>query len=119
MGFVPVRDLSHARPFYEQTLGLTVVEETAVALVLDANGTQLRLTAVPDFRPQPFTIAGWEVADITSTVGSLLERGVVFRRYEGMDQDDLGVWTAPSGDRVAWFADPEDNTLSLTTFAGR
>ena len=119
MGFIPVRDLSKARRFYEQTLGLPVVEETPVALVLDANGTQVRLTSVSDFSPQPFTIAGWDVADIAATVRSLAERVVVFQRYEGMDQDELGIWTAPSGDRVAWFADPEGNTLSLTTFAGR
>jgi catechol 2,3-dioxygenase-like lactoylglutathione lyase family enzyme len=115
MGFIPVRDLSKARQFYEQILGLPVVEETPIALVLDANGTQVRLTAVPDFSPQHFTIAGWDVADLAATVRSLAERRVIFRRYEGMDQDELGIWTAPGGDRVAWFTDPEGNTLSLTT----
>ena len=35
----------------------------------------------------------------------------------GFDQDDDGVWTTPGGDKVAWFADPDGNVLSLTQFA--
>ena len=116
IGFVPVRDASIARAFYETTLGLRVVEETPFAVVVDANGTMIRITPVGDFPPQAFTIAGWKVSDITTTVEELTGRGVAFRRYEGMDQDALGIWTSPSGDRVAWFTDPDGNTLSLTTF---
>jgi len=116
IGFIPVRATTTARAFYEGTLGLTVVEETPYALVLEANGTMLRLTCVSDLTVQPFTIAGWSVPDITATVRSLAGRGVAFRRYDGMVQDDLGIWTAPSGDLVAWFGDPDDNTLSLTEF---
>jgi len=48
---------------------------------------------------------------------NLTDKGVSFRRFDGMEQDDLGIWTTPNGDRVAWFCDPDDNTLSLTTFA--
>ena len=42
--------------------------------------------------------------------------GVEFRRYEGMGQDEAGVWTTPDGAQVAWFADPDGNMLSLTRF---
>ena len=58
VGFIPVRDAVVGRAFYEGTLGLTVVEDTPFALVVDANGTQVRITPVPDLAPQPFTIAG-------------------------------------------------------------
>ena len=37
-------------------------------------------------------------------------------RYEGMEQDDLGIWRAPSGALIAWFRDPDGNTLSLAQF---
>ena len=114
-----MHDTDVARRFYEQVLGLEVVEDTPFALVVDANGTRVRITPVPELVPQPFTIAGWEVSDITGTARTLADRGVRFFHYDGMDQDDLGIWTAPSGDRVAWFSDPDGNTLSLTTFAGR
>jgi catechol 2,3-dioxygenase-like lactoylglutathione lyase family enzyme len=117
IAFIPVRDRAVARSFYEGTLGLTVIDDTPFALVLDANGTTLRLTPVPDFTVQPFTIAGWQVPDITVAVHELSDRGVVFSRYEGMAQDEQGIWSAPGGNRVAWFKDPDGNTLSLTAFA--
>ena len=118
MAFVPVRDLVAARAFYGGTLGLPVTDENPFAVVLDAGGTMLRLTEVPDLQPQPFTVAGWAVPDIDTAVDALAGRGVAFTRYDGMDdQDDKGIWTTPGGDRVAWFTDPDGNTLSLTSFA--
>jgi hypothetical protein len=85
--------------------------------VLDAGGTMLRVTPVPGLTARSFTVAGWNVPGIAAAVRGLTERGVQFTRYAGMTQDELGVWTTPGGDRVAWFADPDGNTLSLTTFA--
>jgi catechol 2,3-dioxygenase-like lactoylglutathione lyase family enzyme len=118
IGFIPVRDLPVARGFYEGTLGLRVVDDTPFALVLDAGGTMLRVTPVGDLAaPRPFTIAGWNVPDISATVRVLAGRGVRFTRYDGMTQDELGIWTTPGGDRIAWFTDPDANTLSLTAFA--
>ena len=119
IGFIPVRAPATARSFYEETLGLRVVDDTPFALVLDAGGTMLRVTPVPGLAARPFTVAGWRVPDIDATVRALAARGVEFTRYDGMVQDDLGIWTTPGGDRIAWFADPDGNTLSLTEFAGR
>jgi len=117
MAFIPVRDLATARSFYGSTLGLRVTEENPYAVALDARGTMLRLTQVDDLRVQPFTVAGWQVGDIRAVVDALSARGVAFTRYDGMDQDERGIWTTPGGDRVAWFTDPDGNTLSLTSFA--
>jgi catechol 2,3-dioxygenase-like lactoylglutathione lyase family enzyme len=114
VGFIPVRNLESARAFYCDTLGLEAVEQTPVALVADAGGVSVRLAEVAELRPQPFTIAGWLVGDISSTVASLAKAGISTKRYEGMAQDEQGVWTAPSGDRIAWFADPDGNVLSVT-----
>jgi catechol 2,3-dioxygenase-like lactoylglutathione lyase family enzyme len=116
VGFIPVRDLAVARDFYVDTLGMTLSDESLYAVVVDAHGTAVRLTQVPDLRPQPFTIAGWEVIDIRQEVDSLTTFGVTFNRYEGMEQDERGIWTTPEGDLVAWFIDPDGNTLSLTSF---
>jgi catechol 2,3-dioxygenase-like lactoylglutathione lyase family enzyme len=116
IGFIPVHNLAAVRSFYTQTLELRIVDETPFALVLDAGGTMLRVTPVGQLTPQPFTIAGWTVPDIAWAVNALADSGVEFARYEGVDQDELGIWTAPGGDRVAWFRDPDGNTLSLTEF---
>jgi len=78
----------------------------------------LRLAQVDDLQPQPFTIAGWTVPDIEQSIDTLVDRGIGFIRYEGMGQDAKGIWSTPGGDRVAWFKDPDGNTLSLTCFAG-
>jgi catechol 2,3-dioxygenase-like lactoylglutathione lyase family enzyme len=117
IAFAASADLRQARAFYEQVLGLRVVEQNDFACVFDANGTMLRVTAVAEVARPGYTVLGWRVADIAATVHRLTERGVVFLRYDGLDQDQNGVWTAPGGDMIAWFTDPDGNVLSLTQFA--
>ncbi|HLK42538.1 MAG TPA: VOC family protein [Thermoleophilia bacterium] len=117
IAFVGVSDLDRAGQFYGRTLGLPLTDESPFALVADAHGTMLRLTAVEQPAAAPYTVLGWSVADIASAVDQLTARGVDFTRYEGMEQDERGVWTAPSGAKIAWFLDPDGNNLSLTQFS--
>ena len=117
VGFLSTTDLARAKAFYVDTLGLTVVDESPWALVLASRGTQIRVTPVTTFAAQPFTVAGWTVVDIAAEVRELRAAGVHFAIYEGFGQDELGVWTTPGGDKVAWFTDPDDNVLSLTQHA--
>lgn len=118
VAFAPVTDAARARAFYEGVLGLRLVEdEKPFAMVFDANGTMLRVTPVGEFKPQPFTVLGWEVERIETTVERLMAAGVTFLRFPGMnDGDALGIWTAPGGARIAWFKDPDGNVLSVTQF---
>jgi catechol 2,3-dioxygenase-like lactoylglutathione lyase family enzyme len=113
MGFVGVSDLDAAQLFYGDVLGLALHDERPFALVADVGGTMLRITEVPEPAAAPYTVLGWSVDDITTTVDALAARGVVFTRYEGMDQHDRGIWAAPGGARIAWFLDPDRNNLSL------
>ena len=114
VAFVPSADLDRSRLFFTDSLGLTVEGVTEFACVLRSGETLLRVTKVDDFRPQPFTVLGWQVRDIHAVMAGLAAKGVSFTRYDGMNQDADGVWTTPGGDLVAWFADPDGNTLSLT-----
>ena len=116
IAFAAATDLDRARVFYEQVLGLPVTEQTDLACVFDANGTMLRVTAVPEVARAGYTVLGWRVADITAAARELSARGVTFLRFDGMDQDADGVWTSPGGGRIAWFADPDGNMLSHTQF---
>ncbi len=116
IAFVPTKDMTRARPFYERTLGLKLEGSSPVACAFRANGVLLRLIAVEQLTPYPFTVLGWSVEDIATTVAGLTASGVVFERFEGVEQDELGVWRSPGGARVAWFKDPDANTLSLTQF---
>jgi catechol 2,3-dioxygenase-like lactoylglutathione lyase family enzyme len=114
VAFVGTGDAGRARAFYADVLGLRLVSEDGFALVFDAGGTPLRVAIVPAVAAASYTVLGWQVPDIRSTVDALVRRGVRFERYDFMQQDDLGVWTAPGGARVAWFKDPDGNLLSLS-----
>ena len=114
VAFAASADLSRARAFYEGVLGLPVLDQDDFACVFDANGTMLRVTAVREVSPAGYTVLGWRVADIEAVVAGLSARGVAFSRFDGMEQDDNGIWTSPGGSKVAWFTDPDGNVLSLT-----
>ena len=115
VAFVPTRDASQARAFYEGVLRLRFVRDDGFAMVLDANGIMIRVAKVGnDFRPAQFTILGWQVSGIEDVVRGLQEKGVQFEIFGFFKQDELGIWTAPTGDKVAWFKDPDGNILSVS-----
>ena len=109
---------ARARAFYEDVLGLRLLTEDRFALAFDVDGVQLRVQKVEEFRPQPFTVLGWEVPSIRDAMAELSLAGVVFERYAFLEQDATGVWTAPGGTQVAWFKDPDGNLLSLAEGRG-
>lgn len=113
VAFVPTKDAEKAKAFYVDILGLRFVKDDGFALVLDANGIMIRV-AKAEFTPAPFTILGWQVIGIEKMVAGLQTKGVRFERFGFLEQDALGIWTAPSGDKVAWFKDPDGNVLSLS-----
>jgi catechol 2,3-dioxygenase-like lactoylglutathione lyase family enzyme len=115
VGFVPIVDVPSAKQFYGETLGLQLLsEEPPFALVFNANGIMLRLVMVKELPPRFGTALGWRVEDIASVVADLSAAGVTFERHPGMAQDQLGIWTTPTGSKVAWFKDPDGNLLSVS-----
>jgi catechol 2,3-dioxygenase-like lactoylglutathione lyase family enzyme len=117
VGFIPTAKPEEAKAFYGRVLGFQFVRDDEFALVLDANGTMLRMPKMKTVTPAEGTILGWEVADIGSEVKELSAAGVKFERYEFMHPDERGIVTFPTGDRVAWFKDPDGNVLSLSQHA--
>jgi len=114
VGFINIVDVARAKAFYRDTLGLHLVsEEPPFALVFDANGIILRLGMAKELPPALGTVMGWQVPDIVATVKELEQAGVQFERYKQMKQDELGIWTTPTGAKVAWFKDPDGNILSV------
>jgi catechol 2,3-dioxygenase-like lactoylglutathione lyase family enzyme len=116
VAFIATSRPDNAKSFYEQTLGLRLVTDDAFAIVFDANGVMLRVQKVEAHTPPGYTVLGWDVADIHASVKELLGRGVRCERYEWLEQDESGIWTAPSRAKIAWFKDPDGNVLSLTQF---
>lgn len=115
IGFVAVSNPERARKFYGETLGLPLIEEQLpFALVYDAHGTMLRVSIVREVHPAGHTVLGWKVPDIVAAATGLIAAGITFERYPGLEQNEFGIWTSPNGNKVAWFKDPDGNTLSIS-----
>ena len=117
IGLIPAHDAERARIFYEEKLGLSFLSDDGFAIVVKANETIIRIVRMGEFTPVPYTILGWEVANIEEIVAGLTAKGVEFQRYPFLPPDQvdaLGIWSTPNGSKVAWFKDSEGNTLSLS-----
>ena len=117
MAFVAASSAKKARRFYRDILGLRLLYEDAFALAFDVGGVMLRVQLVEKVIAAPYTVLGWQVRDIHERVAALKLAGVKFQRYPGMGQDKSGVWVSPAKAKVAWFKDPDGNTLSLAQLA--
>jgi catechol 2,3-dioxygenase-like lactoylglutathione lyase family enzyme len=116
--FLLAKDANAALAFYRDTLGLRFLRDDGFALVFDMDGVTLRISKVPEFTPAQHTVLGWESSDIAAAVDKLGARGVAFNRYPNMGQDERGICTFPTGDKVAWFRDQDGNVLSISQHAG-
>ncbi len=114
IGFVPTKDSGKAREFYEGKLGFQFVSDDPFALVMRAGETMIRIAKAPDFMPARYTVLGWEVGNIEEVVGWLQRRGVAFEKYPFAQDQVSGIWTAPNGDKIAWFKDADGNVLSVS-----
>ena len=114
IGFVPTKDSVKARGFYEGILQFQFVSDDMFALVMRAGETMLRIGKVQDFTPAPYTVLGWEVSNIEEVAKWLQKRGVTLEKFPFVQDKELGIWTTPNGDKVAWFKDPDGNVLSVS-----
>src|SRR6267154_880760 len=104
IAFVPTLDSARSRSFYAGVLGMQFLKDDGHALTFLSKGVKIRVSKVPpEFKPAGFTILGWAVDDISKTIQAWNAAGVTFERFGFFEQDELGVWTAPNGDKVAWF----------------
>ena len=115
VSFLYVTDRKRALDFYCETLGFELRSSDEFGDFINLGSALLRMTVMPDHKPHPHPVLGWDLDEISAAVEALTDRGVTFTIYEGMGQDALGIWTAPDGKaRVAYFADPDGNMLSLS-----
>lgn len=111
--FVPTVKPQQAKAFYRDTLGLTFLGEDAYGIEFDSGGALLRVIMVRELLAHEFTVLGWNVKDIESTIDMLVARGVTFQKYDFI-KDERGIWTSPNNSKVAWFKDPDGNVLSIS-----
>jgi catechol 2,3-dioxygenase-like lactoylglutathione lyase family enzyme len=114
VAFLATANAEAARGFYEGVLGLTFVLDSEHLMVFQSGASRVSLQKADAVHPPHGTAMGWNVKDLRGTIRALMGKGVAFERYEGMQQDDLGVWSPAPGHGVAWFKDPDGNLLSLS-----
>ena len=114
MGFVPTTDYERARAFYEGKLRFEFVSLDPYALVMRVGGHTVRIVKIPNLTPLEGTILGWQIEDIETVARWLRDRGVATEKYPFVQDQELGIWTTPNGDKVAWFKDPDGNVLSIS-----
>jgi predicted enzyme related to lactoylglutathione lyase len=110
-----VNDVEQARRFYSETLGVStelVDQENGLLMLHLGGGTDVLIYPKSDHVPATYTILNFPVDDIETAVAELAGRGVAFERYEGMDQDELGI-NRGQGPLIAWFTDPAGNIISV------
>ena len=114
MGVLFTKDYDRARSFFENQLGFQFVSLDQFALVMKAGETSIRIVKMPSFVPAQATVLGWQVENIEAVVDWLTKRGVAFEKYPFVQDRERGIWTAPGGDKVAWFKDADGNILSVS-----
>lgn len=112
-----VPDIDAARTFYRETLGLEVTdaEMGQLSLTLPGGGWVL-VYPKPDHTPATYTVLNLEVSDIDAAVTDLEARGVEMTRYDGFEQDELGIArgiVSGFGPDIAWFTDPAGNIIAV------
>lgn len=107
-----VNDLEAARGFYGGTLGLRIQDSPAGLILQIADDRPILVYPKPDHEPATYTILNFPVDDIEAAIDTLVSRGVTFKRYPQIDQDERGIMRA-GGPLIAWFADPAGNILSV------
>ena len=113
--FLATSNAEAARHFYEQTLELALEADDPFALVYQLAGAELRISKVPNHTPLPFTVLDWQVESIDDAHSVLAAKGVEFSIFDGMGQDEKGIWASPDGGaRILWFKDPDGNVLSVS-----
>ena len=113
-----VNDISGAKAFYENILGLKVSEVPEMKGLLYLHiegGSRILVYEKPNHMPASFTILNFTVKDVEKTVDELVSRGIRFEQYEGeIKTDEKGI--SRTGPLVAWFKDPAGNIISVIEF---
>ena len=114
VAFLATSDPERARAFYEGVLELPLVLDNEYLMTFQSGAARVALQKLDHVTPTQGTALNWHVRDLRPIMRALMARGVVFERYERLEQDELAIWSPEPGTGVAWFKDPDGNLLSLT-----
>ncbi len=114
---LPTKNMTRARRFYEETLGLTAEEEGPGGMFYRCGGSRLFIYESQYAGTNQATAVTFltDGAKFDSQIGELRQRGVQFMtfEFEGMTWDHDVAKTESM--RGVWFADPDGNIINLST----
>ena len=111
--YIPVTDVSRARAFYEEKLGLKPKAEYAGGLIYECGGATAFMYPTPNAGTSKASQAFWEVKDVEAEVGELKRRGVKFEEYDMPGMKTVNGIAEAGGAKSAWFKDTEGNIMAL------
>ena len=112
VAFLTTANAAAARAFYEGVLELTLLTDDQHLMVFESGASRVALQKGERASPPHGTAVGWNVADLAGTIRTLMARGVAF--FDQGPDKELPIWSPVPGHGVAWFKDPDGNTLSLS-----
>ena len=116
---IPVSDRKRSTEYYVATLGLSLLEDTALDVRLEAgNGTTVALYESVGAGKSRHTLAVFYVDDVDAAVQQLRDNGVVFEDYDLPDLRTVNAVARVGDERAAWFKDPDGNILAVATRDG-
>ena len=112
--YLPASDVSRARKFYEQTVGLTPKEEYAGGVIYECGGAEVFMYPTSNAGTSKASQAYWQVNDVEAEVAELKARGVIFEEYDMPGVAMRNSIATGGGARTAWFKDTEGNILAIS-----
>jgi predicted enzyme related to lactoylglutathione lyase len=112
--YIPASDVSRARQFYEQKVGLVPKEDYAGGVIYACGGTEVFLYPTSNAGTSKASQAFWQVNDVEAEVAELKARGVVFEEYDLPGNPMSNSIATGGGARTAWFTDTEGNILAIS-----
>ena len=112
--YIPVKDVTRARKFYEGTLGLRPMREYAGGVIYECGGAEVFLYPTPNAGTSKASQAYWQVTDVEAEVADLKKRGVKFEEYDMPGMTMKNSIVTAGGAKTAWFKDTEGNILAVS-----
>jgi predicted enzyme related to lactoylglutathione lyase len=114
LAYIPVSDVSRARRFYEDTVGLVPREEFAGGVIYECGGTEAFMYPTPNAGTSRASQAFWAVADVEAEVAELRSKGVKFEEYDMPGLKTKNGIATGGGAKTAWFKDTEGNIMAIS-----
>lgn len=109
---LPSADLERSKEFFQNKLGLNLRSGDGPLVFEAGDGTLLQVYYRPGGVKPEHTVAAFRVTGIADVIQGLVDNGVTFEDYEGMANHIM----ASGQSRLAWFKDPDGNTLALDEY---